>query len=107
MTDPAAPPRRIQLKRHAGFSLQTTSRNINGRPAQKVDRTTAWGNPYRVDETTTAATACERFRETLATWPADRLADYLAPLRGKNLACWCNHNTKDCHAETLLKLANP
>lgn len=31
--------------------------------------------------------------------------DWLAPLRGKNLACWCPLDW-DCHADILLELAN-
>jgi hypothetical protein len=30
----------------------------------------------------------------------------LAPLRGKNLACWCKEGARWCHADVLLDLAN-
>ena len=96
-------PKGIQLQRSAGFSLQTTSRNINGLPAIKVDRTTAHGNPFVVCGGRTAAEAVELFRETLAGWPAEKLEAYLAPLRGHNLACWCAHGTP-CHRDILLQL---
>jgi hypothetical protein len=32
-------------------------------------------------------------------------ADYLAPLRGHDLACWCRLDAP-CHADVLLELAN-
>ena len=35
----------------------------------------------------------------------DPIATALAPLRGKNLACWCPIGTP-CHADVLLELAN-
>jgi hypothetical protein len=41
-------PLRIQLSRQKGFRLQEHSLALNGYPAIKVDRTTRWGNPYRV-----------------------------------------------------------
>jgi hypothetical protein len=41
-------PVRIQLSRAPGFRLQEHSRALNGLPAAKVDRTTRFGNPYRV-----------------------------------------------------------
>ena len=33
------------------------------------------------------------------------LDEFLAPLRGKDLACWCNLE-KQCHADALLRLTN-
>lgn len=42
----------------------------------------------------------------------DDLNAYLAPLWGRPLACWCSLTDRDgapwpCHADTLLRLANP
>ena len=34
------------------------------------------------------------------------LAEWLAPLRGRDLACWCPLD-QPCHADVLLELANP
>ena len=31
--------------------------------------------------------------------------EFLAPLKGRNLACWCKEG-EPCHADILLKLAN-
>ena len=41
----------------------------------------------------------------------EALAEFLAPLKGKDLACWCPLLDKDgkpmpCHADVLLRLAN-
>ncbi len=98
---PGGEPRGIQLRRTAGFNLQVTSHAANGLPAIKVDRTTAWGNPY---QEATAQASVDRFRAALQAWPADRLEEYIAPLRGKNLACWCNYG-QPCHRDVLLDLA--
>lgn len=35
----------------------------------------------------------------------DRFALWIAPLRGKNLACWCRLD-QPCHADVLLEIAN-
>jgi nicotinamidase-related amidase len=98
-------PQRIQLRRVAGFNLQAASLALNGLPAKVVTRATAYGNPYHVGDGVTAKEACAVFKE----YAADQLKndpDWLEPLRGFNLACFCSTATKHCHAETLLRLAN-
>lgn len=78
----------------------------------KVDRTTKWGNPFRVGgnvESTfhcfTATEAIEAFRSIMTPPCAAFLARDLPELRGKNLACWCALD-QPCHADVLLELAN-
>lgn len=96
----------------------------------KVDRSTRYGNRYRVwqqgrrisdgalmwvgchdweldyptftsrDEA--ARRAVDGFRRDIAD---GRFTADLAPLRGKNLACWCPIGSP-CHADVLLELAN-
>ena len=41
-------PVRLQLSRRKGFNLQEWSREVNGLDAVKVDRTTMWGNRWKV-----------------------------------------------------------
>lgn len=53
----------------------------------------------------TAAEAVEWFRWYLSEFSPEWLEKYLAPLRGKNLACWCKPGDP-CHADVLLELAN-
>ncbi len=73
----------------------------------KVDRSTKWGNYFRVGDDfgagpIDAAEAVELFR-------CDPVSAHLrkaAPeLRGKSLACWCLPGSP-CHADVLLELAN-
>jgi len=47
------------------------------------------------------------FREHMADMKLqpDRYEKLIAPLRGKNLACWCALD-QPCHADVLLELAN-
>lgn len=85
--------------------------------AVKVDRTTRWGNPFRVGDTVhrgrafsgrdevvrDAAHAVQLFRRWLFT--QDRSRDLVPTLRGKDLACWCRPG-EPCHADVLLELAN-
>jgi hypothetical protein len=117
-------PVRIQLSRAPGFRLQEHSRALNGLPAAKVDRTTRFGNPYRVggliDLRVVArwgwtfekmpppcADACEcvmRFESHFRSPGArQRLR---SELRGMNLACWCALTAEWCHADVELKVAN-
>lgn len=100
-------PKRIQLSRAKGWRMPANT--------VKVDRTTAWGNPWSVEECGSAEEAVRMFRARL---PGAHL--YLKPhpdsymghivanltkLRGLNLACWCKPG-EPCHADVLLELAN-
>ena len=110
-------PCRIQLRRTKGWRMPPDT--------VKVDRTTRWGNPYRIRPYKEGWGVWGR-RDTLLTWYTDRAEaeqdaltlyrrhlmralriqpDYLAPLRGKDLACWCREGAL-CHADILLRYAN-
>lgn len=41
-------PQRIQLSRKKGFNLQEYSKNLNGLECVKCDRSTKWGNPFKI-----------------------------------------------------------
>ena len=107
-------PVRIQRKRTKGWKMPEG--------AVYVGRPTRWGNPFEVGEAVTPQIAVERYalhlreyfgflereiHRVFAPLPvtsveADR---WIAPLRGKNLACWCPLD-QPCHADVLLELAN-
>ncbi len=67
-----------------------------------VDRSTKWGNPFRVGVHGTREQCIAKH----AAWlPAQRhLMAALHELRGKTLGCHCA--PRACHADTLLELAN-
>lgn len=102
-------PKRIQLSRKRGWRMPEST--------MKVDRSTRWGNPFRVGDTVhkgpahsgrdevvrDAEHACQLFREWLFNQRDAR--EKLLPLRGKNLACWCPLDGA-CHADVLLEIAN-
>lgn len=121
MTFPIIRPVRLQLSRKSGFRLVSP----NALPIVKVDRTTRWGNPYRVGDLDpsgkpyTENDCIELFAEF---GPIDTLWPEVAKkLQGKNLACWCSLCEKHskgkpagvdcsecaiCHADVLLRVAN-
>lgn len=86
--------------------------------AVKVDRSTKWGNPFKVGDPASGMTrgpvirsnamAVELFRAAILArrWG---LVDFgpgeIAQLRGHDLACWCKLG-EPCHADVLLELAN-
>ena len=87
-----------------------------------VGRKTRWVNPFEVCEDVTPKEAVQRYalhlkdywgwveRETKKAfypWPvkSKEFEDWIKPLRGKNLACWCPLN-QPCHADILLEIAN-
>ena len=93
-----APPVRVQLSRQKGWRMPENTR--------KVDRTTRFGNPFRLEKGAAASVAA--FRRWL-TSSADGKALAKAAreeLRGVNLACWCRLDAP-CHAAVLLEIANP
>lgn len=118
-------PVRLQLSRRKGFDLQALSNCANARLAVNVARPGKWGNPYYpgcglgfggFDENMrpgywrleTADDMVRHFREHMRGMQRDepgRFKEYIAPLRGKNLACWCKPGDP-CHADVLLELAN-
>jgi hypothetical protein len=117
-----AAPQRMQLSRHAGFSLQNASRRLNGLPARRVTRPGPWGNPFSIDDTMRRygldrAAAQEKAVGLCAAWLRGTLDPGLSPgpppgrdairreLKGHNLACWCKPGTP-CHGDVLLEIAN-
>jgi len=110
-------PVRIQLKRTKGWRMPANT--------VKVDRTTKWGNPFRVTQIN-GRWSCTTKRHPddsgLVIWcqSPERASDLMwreyrshlagrrrevQELRGKNLACWCAPGAP-CHADVLLELAN-
>jgi len=108
-----AKPTGIQRRRAKGFDLQAESRALNGLPAKCVTRGTRWGNPYKIGKlyndpfkggsfAVTVGNCLELYelyvKGMLAAFP-----DWLEPLRGHNLACFCAVGSP-CHRDVLLKL---
>lgn len=109
-------PVRVQLSRKKGWKMPENT--------VKVDRSTIWGNPFRVGEPADMACA-KRWGWTLgqpkfiapdAEAATRRFAAVLVmdeaihgavkeQLRGKNLASWCRLD-QPCHADVLLETAN-
>ncbi len=106
-------PDRITLSRAKGWRMPPNT--------VKVDRSTRWGNPFRVGQTVHSGTGREATQEDIATQAdavrafADMLQldlrnypsteDIRTHLRGKTLACWCKPGDP-CHADILLQVAN-
>ena len=101
-------PERVQLSRAKGWKMPPNT--------VKVDRTTKWGNPFKVGAKNPYGTVTKDARHSwqiyLGFAPQNELlvAAARAELRGKNLACWCKrpgpYEDDACHAAVLLKLAN-
>ena len=109
-------PERIQLRRTKGWRMPPNT--------VKVDRTTPWGNPFLVGSQGPAircvyyyvmmicglhclSTGVECGKRQDVAYAALMAAkkDRYAPLRGKNLACWCRPG-QPCHADVLIEIAN-
>jgi hypothetical protein len=102
---------RIQLRRTKGWRLPEGTIN--------VARPTRWGNPFVVGKAVTPPIErysvdpiyvrdAEHAIRLYGRWlsgSANRCADLVPELRGKNLACWCPLD-QPCHADVLLEIAN-
>jgi hypothetical protein len=74
-------------------------------------RPSRWGNIWRIGmrrvggfEIKTAQDAVTAYRDSIEIWWVGDPA-FLAPLKGKNLACWCQPD-QPCHCDVLLEIAN-
>lgn len=87
---------RIQRKRTKGWKMPPNTVYV-GRPTQ-------WENPYaiRPKGQFTREQAIENYeaylRRVLVEAP-----NFLEPLKGKDLACWCSLD-KPCHVDVILKI---
>ena len=97
--------KRIQRRRTKGWKMPPNTVYV-GRPTQ-------WGNMYRVgdpfpfdeENKMTQAEAVSLFEAEMMTKKSvGAMEDFIAPLRGKDLACWCKEG-EPCHADVLLKYA--
>ena len=92
-------PVRIQLSRRKGWRIPENT--------VKVDRSTRWGNTFTVQECGSIERAVNLFDHDLnkaACFHPSAYAAYIAPLVGKNLACWCKLDAP-CHADVLMEHA--
>ncbi len=103
-------PKRIQLKRIAGWRLPEN--------AVKISRPGKWGNPFVITDkvhpghmtggcyyavpTLEDALAC--YQEYLEKRP-DLKRDAVEELAGKDLACFCREG-EPCHGDILISVAN-
>lgn len=117
-------PKRIQRQRTKGWRMPPYTIYV-GRPTQ-------WGNPFKAAAGDEPGRVVAAFRALMTgndkwfrthsgySWTAgliysmtemcgetmaERSEKLLAPLRGMDLACWCQLD-KPCHADVLLELAN-
>lgn len=97
-------PKRIQMtRRKGGWRKENPDAVIVARPSK-------WGNPFAIgdDGIPDAATAAAKFKELVAKetlHEPETMRAFLAPLRNRDLACWCPLDTP-CHADVLLEIAN-
>ena len=68
-----------------------------------VGRPSKWGNPFKVGKHGTREEVIGFFEE-YARRKLAKEPDWLEPLRGKDLVCWCAPEA--CHADVLLRMAN-
>lgn len=101
---------RVQLRRTRGWRIPPNT--------IKVDRSTRWGNPYKVGqrvrhpltgrlvEVENRDDAIRLFALYIKSIAGSKLAsDARETLRGKHVACWCPEGLP-CHGDVLIRIAN-
>lgn len=85
--------------------MQVLNQKKHGVPhgAVYVGRPSKWGNPFSIGKDGTRAEVIAKHAEWILTQP--KLMAALHELKGKDLVCWCAPEA--CHAETMMRLANP
>ena len=90
---------------HGGV-MKVLNKRTDKIPADAVyiGRPSKWGNPYKITGSGVDKIVRAKVIENYRGWLACRLAvepDFLEPLRGKDLVCWCS--PKPCHGDVLLE----
>lgn len=104
-------PIRIQRKRTKGWRLPPNTVSVT-HPG-RYGNTWKVGTIFKEDGADdpiygTAEVVVQKFRDDmvrLAQNHPEQARAFLAPLKGKNLACWCKPGAP-CHADVLLEIAN-
>lgn len=63
-----------------------------------IGRGSPWGNPFRIGPDGSREDVIRKF-ETYARERLGREPDWLAPLRGRDIVCWCN--PAHCHGDVI------
>jgi hypothetical protein len=71
----------------------------------KVDRSTRWGNPFKVLRPGNRISVAYSIARFFLWLTEDAKRTIREHLRGKNLGCWCDLDAP-CHADVLLEIAN-
>ena len=91
-------PIRVQRKRTKGWRMPPNTIYV-GRP-------TKYGNPYQVSCNQSDEFRIKQIEKYKSLMSLMLRQDAAEELKGKNLACFCPLD-KPCHADVLLKIANP
>lgn len=81
------------------------SRRRGAQPAPpgsvNIARPSPWGNPYHMKTESDRPRVIEQFR-AYAVERLQREPEWLEPLRGRSLVCWCS--PKPCHGQVIMEL---
>lgn len=71
----------------------------------RIDRQTAWGNPFVIGKDGTREQVIAKYREWICLPENTHMVERARQvLRGKVLGCWCA--PKACHGDVLAEIAN-
>jgi len=68
-----------------------------------IDRTSKWGNPFRIGRDGTRGEVIAKYRAWILTQP--QLLAALPTLKDKVLACWCRPHLP-CHGDVLAEMVD-
>jgi hypothetical protein len=96
---------RVVNLRDFGTTIARAKKAVLPDDVVRIDRSSPWGNPFVIGdwwlgERMTRSDVLRRY----SLWLSDKLQtepDFLEPLRGKRLACWCA--PLPCHGDIILE----
>lgn len=84
---------------------KTSVVHISDNPDVIIDRSSKWGNPFRVGEHGTRDEVIAKHAEWIYTQP-ELIAAIKTELKGKRLGCWCRPKKNSCHGDILAWIAD-
>ena len=85
--------------------MRTEIVNLKYEPCDiKIDRTSRWGNPYKISNTLSRAQAISLYKQYIIgeILEGNIARDDILAMRGKRLGCWCA--PLPCHGDVLVQL---
>jgi hypothetical protein len=91
---------KFQLRKEVMKVIRVVN-NVAPAGSVAIGRGSVWGNPFIIGQDGDRDTVISKFYH-YAKWRLEREPQWLEPLQGKDLACYCSPNP--CHGNAIIQL---